>query len=395
MKKSLLFIIPSLGGGGAEKSLITLLKLLDYDRYCVDLMLFRREGFFLEQVPPQVTIMDGGEDYRYFDGGLKQALVYFLKNRKYHLAFDRLNYSFALKKRGTANRSAYVWRYLSRALPDIKKTYDVSVGYLEGNSIYFCVDKTNSAKKLGYIHSEYEKLGMDEVFDEHYLTQLTHVVTVSNSCAESLIKAIPPVRNKTVVIENIISQEEIRSLALSEPAFEDSFDGIRLLTVGRISCEKGIDMAVDACAILLLKGYRIRWYVAGSGDLTGDIQALIKTKGLENHFILLGSQKNPYKYMARCDIYIQPSRYEGKSLAIEEAKVLAKPVVTTNFTTVHDQIEDTVTGLIAQADPPSLAEKIGLLIDSPEMRDTLSHNLKSWCCDDKNELNRFYALVNE
>lgn len=394
MKKSLLFIIPSLGGGGAERSLITLLSMLDYGKYDVDLMLFRNEGFFIDEIPADVNIIDGGEDYRYFDGNIKKCLFYCLRHRKIKMAYFRIKYMIAFKKKESTDKRKKIWKYLKFTLPEIQKKYDVSIGYLEGNSIYYCIDKTKANKRIGYIHSDYHKLEMNKMFDEQYLKKLDCVVTVSSACAENLTKEFPESAAKTVVIENIISSAGIKKLAASAPDFSCGQDFIKLLTVARISMEKGIDLAVRACEILLARGYKICWFVIGEGDLKKNIDMLIKEKCLEKYFILLGGQKNPYKFMNQCDIYVQPSRYEGKSIALEEAKILEKPIVATGFSTVCDQIEDGFTGLITTMEPESIADKIEQLILNPALREKLSENLKAGYLGNENEINKFYCLVN-
>jgi glycosyltransferase involved in cell wall biosynthesis len=394
LKKSLLFIIPSLAVGGAERSLVTLLSLLDYDEYNVDLMLFRRDGLFLKQVPSQVNIIDAGKDYSIFDGDFKRCISYCIKHTKLNLAISRVSYLLALKKSESKRKCALVWKYLSCSLPQLKTEYDVSIGYLEGNSIYYCIDKTHAKKKIGYIHSDYKKLEKNTEFDRDYFNILDFVVTVSPVCEESIIKEIPSLQGKTVVIENIVSNTAIKRLAISSPVFDCAPDCIKLLTVGRISKEKGIDLALSACEILVREGYHICWYVIGSGEQESNLEKMIKVKGLEKHFVLTGQKENPYQYMGQCDIYVQPSRYEGKSIAIDEIKVFEKPIVATNFTTVRDQIEDGITGLIAEIDAASIMDKIKQLIDSPEMRRTLSNHLKERAAGNECELNKFNDLIN-
>ncbi len=389
----MLFIIPSLGSGGAEKSLITLLNLLDYGKYDVDLMLFRREGFFLERVPHQVNIVDGGDDYKFFDDDLIRSLRYFIKKRKLWLAGSRLIYTAALRKKESKEKRELVWKYLSKSLPNLQKKYDAAIGYLEGNAIYYCVDKTQAKKKIGYIHSDYNRLGMSAEFDKKYFEKLNSTVTVSETCADSLLNIFPGVKERIVTVENIVSSSEIEMLSISTPVFRNEKDQIILLTVGRLSNEKGIDLAAGACKILIAWGYNISWYIIGIGEAKQTVETFVKKNGLEKHFILIGQQKNPYKYMAQSDIYVQPSRYEGRSIALEEAKILAKPIVATNFTTVRNQIENEVTGLIAEITSDSIAEKIKLLIDNPVLRSTLCETLRKRATGNESELEKFYALI--
>lgn len=375
MKKRILFIIPSLAAGGAEKSLTNLLRELDYSRYDADLMLFRREGLFLSDVPEAVNILDAGEEYLYFDGSIGGCLLYCLKKTKPLLALKRILYALSLRKKESVNKRRTVWKYLSSVLPETELNYDLAVGYLEGNSIYYCVEKVRASKKAGYIHSDYSKLLLNPEFDREFLLKLDFIMTVSEACAESLVNAFPYLFEKIKVVENIISSSEIKRLSTLGPGFPETAKGIKMLTVGRLSPEKGIDLALEACELLTRRGIDFIWAVVGGGSEAEPIAEKAKSKSLEARFILLGEQKNPYGYLAQCDIYVQPSRYEGKSIAVEEAKLAAKPVVVTRYSTVNDQIEDSVSGLIAEMNPQSIAEKILVLIENPSLMNKLSRNL--------------------
>ena len=87
------------------------------------------------------------------------------------------------------------------------------------------------------------------------------------------------------------------------------------------------DIAIKAAAILVKKGYTIKWYVLGEGEERNTLEQSIKEHNLIANFILLGIKENPYPYINNATIYVQPSRFEGKSLAIDEAKILHKPIL--------------------------------------------------------------------
>ena len=394
-KKKLLFIIPYLDFGGAEKSLHTLLSLIDTSRYDTDLFLFLAGGGFLATLPESVRILPQPESYRLFTKPLQEAVRLLLKKRRPLLAVERLWYSVALRRSDkirTAEQLA--WKHLAHALPVLDGEYDAAIAYLEGSPIYFCVDKVRAKKKLAYIHSDYGKLETNIDFDRRYFEKVDNVVTVSDECAAILKKTFPSLKTPVNVIENITSPAVIKSMAESGKSYNDDFTGFRLLTVGRISEPKGIDIAAEACAMLCRDGYNIRWYVLGDGDMRGTVESLTEALGITDRFILLGSNDNPYPFIKDCDVYVQPSRFEGKSIAIEEAKCLAKPIVVTCFTTVHTQIEDGKTGLIAEISPESIAEKIKCLLDNPSLRDELTKNLYGYA-GNENELEKFYNLINK
>ena len=389
MKKNLLFILPSLSGGGAEKSLITLLSLIDYSRYDVDLFLFRREGLFLPNVPGEVNIIDGGEGYSSFDG---EAAAYIKKCIKGLRFFDAVNRALYSRAVASGDRKA-VWNCLKKALPKIKKHYDVAVGYLEGNADYYCVDCVDADIKIGYIHSDYRKLGLSAAFDELFLKQLDYLIGVSDKCADILKEVFPSIQKKIFTIENITSPKVLFKMAEgSVSEYADVKEKI-ILTVGRISPPKGYDTAVDAAKILKDNGVAFRWFAIGKGELKSGIEEKINEYGLQEHFILLGEKSNPYPYIKGCDIYVQPSNFEGKSIAIDEAKAFSKPIVATKFSTVFDQLCDGETALLAEIDAQDVADKITQLINDEALCKKLSDTLARTHKGNEEELEKFCALL--
>ncbi len=392
MKQKLLFVNPSMDFGGAEKSLQTLLTLIDSDKYDIDLFLLRREGKLMELVPPTVNILESPEAVKAFSLPLIESCRYFLSNKMPMTALNRFLFSRSVRS-GVSDRQAMQisWKYQKKAFPQMTKQYDAAIAYLEGSSIYYCADKVNAKKKIAYIHSDYKKLQMDRDFDSRYFDAFDSIVTVSGECAQSLCEVFPEHKEKIRVIENIISPASLKKQASADKGFVDDFDGKRILTMGRLEEPKGIDIALEACEILS-KRHNIRWYVLGEGSQRESLTRMIQEKGLSDRFILPGATINPYPYLSECDIYVQPSRFEGKSIALEEAKSFKKPIVTTDFTTVRDQITDNVTGLIAKADAKDIAEKIENLLTDESLADRLSDNLSDYT-GNENEISVFYDII--
>lgn len=387
MKKKLLFVLPSLRSGGAEKSLVTLLQTMDATRFEVDLLLFRREGLFLPLVPAWVRILDGGEAYSVFDGSIKKAVLYFLKRGKLRAALCRLLYARAQSDPKKA------WKYLSRVLPEPTEQYDAAVGYLEGTATYFVADCVKAKKKITFLHTDYDRIVSQKSMDAPYYERMDALVGVSEQCCEKAIAHFPFLSGKAVTMHNIVSPAVIGAMARQGDGLCRESNETMLLTVGRLSPPKGIDLAVQACAILTERGRNIRWYHIGIGELQAQIETLIRERHVQERFILLGERSNPYPYTASCDIYVQPSRFEGKSIAIDEAKCLAKPIVVTDFGTVHDQIEDGVNGVIAPMTAEGIADAVERLLRSPELCQSLSEYLQKEPLGNESEIEKLYALL--
>lgn len=394
MKKKILFVIPSMRSGGAEKSLLTVLTLFDYEKYDVDLICFRHDGLFFEKIPKAVNIIGESENYEMFDGDAVQAVKFFLKKGKISSAVDRWKYSKIYSAADTHEVEESQWKYLKKQLPKIKKEYDCAIGYLEGNANRFVCENVKAARKICYIHNDIEKLGFDKEICEKTFAAANKIVTVSAECEKSLLKNFEKFSEKICVIENITSRKIVLDESKKVNAYPDKNETV-LCTVGRFFEQKNISLAVDACAELVKRGKSIKWYHIGEGPLKSEIENQISKNNLQKEFILLGEKSEPYPYMGQCDIYVQPSLYEGKSIAIDEAKCLCRPIVVTDFSTVHDQITDGINGLICRMDKNDMADKIEFLIDSKEEREKLSENLKNEEIGNEKEIEKLYAIINE
>ncbi|PRD09376.1 glycosyl transferase [Bacillus sp. MYb56] len=391
MKKDVLFVINNLNCGGAEKSLISLLNTMDYSRYNVDLFLFKHEGLFLNKIPKKVNVLEEPSEYQLFDMPIKAAIMKCLRQGRLDIALSRVCAGYIFKsEKNKARCEQRVWRYLSKSLQNISKKYDVAIGYLEKNPVYFCIDKVNANKKIGFIHTDYDKLGMDPNIDMGYFRSLDHIVTVSEECANVLKQRFSIYNDKIGVIHNIVSPSTINKMSQEEVDLERK--GVKLVSVGRLSHEKGFDLAIEACKNLVGDGYEIKWYIIGEGEGRGKLEKMIEENHLQNHFLLLGLKENPYPYIREADIYVQPSRFEGKSIAIDEAKILHKPIVVTNFSTAKDQIKNEENGLMIDMDAHSLSEGIKKLIHNEELRNKLIKNLSDEELGTESEIKKLYTL---
>lgn len=288
MKKKVLFVMESLGIGGAEKSLITLLSNLDYSKYDVDLFLFYQKGEFLELLPKEVSLIEIPDTFKIFVKNPKESLNELIEKRKFKLlmikGLEILNLvinKFILKKE-------YIgWNYIVKSIDTIPKNYDVAIGFLEKKSIYFTVDKINAKKKLGWIHTDYKKIEFDFNLDNKYLNKLDKIVAVSESCKKSLINTFPNIEDRICVIPNMISNKLIKKIA-NEKITDFNFvqDKVIICTVGRLTKAKGYDMAIQCCEELLKRSLDFKWIVIGEGYERENIEKIINEKNLKENFIL-------------------------------------------------------------------------------------------------------------
>lgn len=394
MKKKILFVIPSLDAGGAEKSLINLLNSIDYSLYEIDLVLLHKKGVFLPMIPKEINLISLESNYLIFTNGLIPSIISFIHKWRLDLVVNRILFFFKnkfLKNKAIAEQNA--WSNIKMSLAVLDKHYDVAIGYLEKSSIYFVVDKVEATKKIGFIHNDYQKLELDANLDAPYFRKLKYIVTVSEECSLVLEKNFPLEKDKVKIIYNIVSSSLINKL--SEEVIDTKFSPPILLTIARFHIQKGLDLAIDAAKILKDKSISFKWLVIGDGALREVLEKKIKLNSLENHFVLIGIKENPYPYLKKAAIYVQPSRYEGKSIAIDEAKILKKPIVVTNFTTAKDQIVNNYNGIIAEIDSKSIAIAIENLLSDVALQEKLTLNLATQNFGTESEINKLYQLIND
>lgn len=377
--KKVLFIIPTLGNGGAEKSFISLLENLNFNKYEVDVFAIRPTGLVADMLPDYVNLISLPQDVVDFKDSIKKSSLKFLKKGKINVFLNRIMFSYTLVKYQKTNEAEQrAFRYYKGVFKNYFSHYDVAVSYLEKTTNYLVSEIIDADIKIGYYHSDYNKLNLNSDLEKKLVENLDYLVTISDNCADILKEALPEYADKVRVIENIISRKSLLRQAKKEYPFKDGFKGIRIVTAGRVSHEKGPDIAVETGRILREKGYNIKWHLVGKVDDETAV-TLAGKYGLSENFIFEGLLVNPYKFMYNCDIYVQPSRFEGKSIAIEEAKALGVPVVTSAFTTAFSQIEQNKTGLVAEAiSPEAIAEKIEVLIKDKILYEQIKHNLESY-----------------
>lgn len=383
--------------GGVERSLISMLDNFDYKNYQVDLMLYRHQGDFMNLVSKNVNLLEEIEQYTTF----RKSISEILREKQFAIGSSRIISKINADLKGKFNRLAepgyyqmqLMWKYALPYLPKLQKEYDVAISYLWPH--YFVAEKVKAKKKIAWIHTDYSTVETDIKLDLKMWKKFDHIVAVSEACKTSFLNKYGELENKVIVIENITSPEFIREMAnkkVENPLVQDN--RFKIVTVARLSHAKGIDNAVKALKILIEKGYAdIAWYVVGYGGDEYMIKDLIKETKIEDSFILLGKQTNPYPYMKEADLYVQPSRYEGKAVTVGEAQILSKPVMITNYATSRSQVKDGFDGYITELSVEGLVTGIERLYKDSTKRKTLINNCIKTDYKNSNELDKLYNMV--
>lgn len=391
MKKDILIYTYNLDIGGIERSLIGLLNAIDYDKYNVDLYMFKHEGAFIKDVPDNVNILNQEEITSL--AGI--PIVEVFRKKTFRMGLGRL-YAKArclikckiLKKPVSGEyMSQITYPLFCKNMKKLNKHYDVALSFYWPH--YFVIDNVSADLKLGWIHTDYGQIYPDKKKEIEMWSKIDYIVSVSEECKKSFINVYPNLEDKVIVIENILSEEHIRKMA-NEFTVRDEidFNSTILCSVGRFCYPKNFINIPKICREIIDKGKDVKWYLIGYGPEESDIRQAIKDNKVENNVIILGKKENPYPYMKACDIYVQPSRFEGKAVTVREAQILCKPVVITNYATASSQVVDGKDGIIVDMDNKSIAEGICKLLDNSHTRQKLIEYCKNNSFGNKDEFRK-------
>lgn len=392
--KKILITMPSMFIGGAERSLIGLLEAFDYSKVEVSLFLYRHEGEFMKFIPEKVKLLPEMAEYRTFD----TPITSLLNAKMLPFAAARLYAKMKMVVNKAITKQYSYWipmQYISRALqpflPKIPGEYDLALNFMGVADTL--VNKVNAKVKLTWCHSDYDTVHPDRKMDLWVYDRLDYIVNVSDSCTEKFCNNYPQLRHKTVTIENVLAEAMMRREATESVADFPEEDSLRLLSIGRFNEIKNFHNIPYFCKCLLDQGLDVKWYIIGYGQDEGRIRDSIAQYGMEDRVVILGKKINPYPYIAGCDLYVQPSLLEGKSVTVREAQVFAKPVVITRYATSASQLEDGVDGSIVPMDNEGCAAGIADLLRDPKKMRAFSEECKRRDYSNAGEVEKIYRLM--
>lgn len=371
--KKVLFVINTLGGAGAEKALIELLKRFPKEQYEVSLYVLLDQGELISQIPGHVRILNR----KYSDTSVlskegKKVLSRNIWKRLWVRGAVFRNLPFlirntvAMLKKGKISPDKLLWRVMSDSGQVIKEHYDMAVAYLEGGSTYYVHDHIDADQKFTFLHIDYGFAGYTRELDRNCYLDFDRIFTVSDEVKKSFVEVYPECRKNTYVFHNIIDQQEIRRKAELPGGFKDSYDGRRILTVGRLAAQKAYEISIDAMRILKDRGIKARWYVLGEGELREQLQSQIDRLGLHRDFVLLGAETDLYPYYKQCDLYVHATRFEGKSIAVQEAQTLGCTILVSDSSGNREQVIPGEDGMMCSLTPESVSRNIEELLKDPK-----------------------------
>ena len=391
--RKILFVIPSMRIGGAEKSLVNLLNLIDLNEYDVNLLLFKPEGDFLQQIPSGVHILETEPSLFYAYNWDKNM---FSCKSGIHSAILRIFSTCVCKiLYGNHARQRRWIKFYKPILPKHKGEYDVAIGYLEGDASYYVIDKVDAKRKILWVHSNFDNIKENEessVYRE-YFRKADKVASISDKCVQVLQNNYPDMKSKFVYLPNLTSSVVLKNTAKASIDEKFSKEKFNIVSVGRLTEAKGFDMAIDALKILKECKVSVHWWIVGDGELRERLEKQVRDNGVEQYITFLGFKSNPYPYMNNADLIVQTSRWEGKSIVLDEAKILGKPIVVTNYATVNDQILDRKEGIVVDMTPEGIANGIAELLDNKQLRNSIENYLSLHEYGNQREIEMYYKYI--
>jgi len=422
--------------GGAEMALVGLLQALDYTKCDVDLFLHAHRGEMMQFIPKEVNLLPEIKEYAHIECPMKQALL----DGCWGVLFGRLKAKWLTKRyrrrKGVTETAAglqYVADCVSPFLPSLHKygEYDLAISFLQPHN--YVAEKVKAKKKICWIHTDYTRIDINVEQELPVWNAYDHIISISPDVTRTFLQVFPSLSNKIVEMENILSPVFVRKRS---EEFQVEFNEnqnlnhnpkkssklnpnlnpnpnlnlnlnhnehvIRLLSVGRFCEAKNYDNVPDICKKINMmlnenedenEKFSIRWYLIGWGGDEELIRRKIEEAGMLDHVIILGKKSNPYPYIKACDIYVQPSRYEGKSVTVREAQMLCKPVVVTNYPTAKSQIQDGIDGKIVPMDNEGCAEGLAEFIMNTELQKQITEYLRSHDYGNMGEVDKLYKLI--
>ncbi len=398
--KKVLFVINTLGRAGAEMALLELLRQLAEKDIDISLYVLTGQGEMLEQLPAGVKLLN--RKYSncsvHTSEGKKKLAVTSLKAlirratviRRFPYLLKQL---FTMIKNGRIMPDKLLWRVLSDGADFFTEEYDLAVAYIEGGSTYYVHDHVNAKKKAAFFHVDYSMAGYTRSLDKECYLSYDKVFPVSDEVKEAFLKVYPECRERTEVFHNLINQERVRKLSKEAGGFADTYDGYRILTVGRLMAQKDFAQSISAMKLLKDKGVNARWYILGEGEERENLEKLIEKLELKDDFFLPGVTSNPYVYMAQADLYVHATRFEGKSIAIQEAQILGCPILVSDCSGNREQVVHGVDGLLCELTPEGICDGVMELLENKEKRLQYGQEAAKRKMTESSEIDKMLSLL--
>lgn len=398
--KKILFVINTLGHAGAETALLELLRHIDPGQYQLDLFVLMGQGEMVHRLPGHVKLLNQSYDdcSVLSEEGKKHLRRHVIRTMLSRGTIFRMipylcRQLFGMLRRRRLQVDKLLWKAMAAGAQRFPDHYDLAVAYLEGGAAYYVTDYVSADKKAAFIHVDYVQAGYNRSLDRDCYVKMDHIFAVSDEVKESFLSVYPECGERTKVFHNLLDQERIREQAKQPGGFTNQICGYRILTVGRLTAQKDFQVSVEAMKLLKDSGVKACWYILGEGEKRGELETKIRELGLEQDFFLPGAVENPYPYMAQADLYVHATRYEGKSIAIQEAQTLGCAIVASDCSGNREQIVPEVDGVLCEMTPEGICQCVRGLLSDEERRKYFGQAAAKKVLTDVKEVEKLLNLI--
>jgi glycosyltransferase involved in cell wall biosynthesis len=358
-----LIVAPDLKVGGVQRALVSFLQAAPLEDAAITLRLFSGGGELEREVPSGIRL-EIARDAAALESA-RAGISAFLKKAGLQRTFAAAKALYHRFGKNLAGRSD----------GDGGDAYDVAIAFSDGLATWYTAKQVQARRKLAFVHTDLRSAGYDKTAEEAVYAGFETIYFGSEAARRSFLSLLPRCAGKTALQPLAVDGAAIRRAAREVPPVEISGEGVRLATVGRLSGEKGVLKIPSLLRRLTEAGQDVRWYVVGDGPEREPLTKAAARLGIADRLILTGTLQNPYSVVARCDVYVQPSDYEGYCLALAEARALRRPCVCCDFSGAREQLQDGETGFITGMEEDALFPKLLKLVEDSDLRRRFSSAL--------------------
>lgn len=386
-KTKIAFFINFLKIGGIERALLNLVKILPKDEFDITVYVGIKEGSLLEETKKYAKVIEIPQFEEKIVYDFKETLKKYIKKLKIIKAVKLILQKIKIKLEHKETN------FMALELPKLNEKFDVAVAYQVPISAITLYVSNNvvADKKILWSHCDMKSVKKETIkCYEKYFENFDYIISVSEDTNDHIKELVPRFEKKCIYIDNVIDVNGIKEWSkINQNEINKKDNTINILTVARLAKGKGYDLAIEVTKKLICNDYNVKWFAVGDGEERNKLEKMIKTYNLEKNFIMLGEKDNPYPYIKSCDIYVQPSEYEGACTATIEAKILERPIVTTKTSGISKNFKDKKTAIITNYNVNDIYNAIVLLMDTNE-REKLVENIKR---DRYIQNNRIYDIL--
>ena len=369
--KKIIFVINNLETGGVQKSLFNLLTEI-HNKYDVTLLTFFGNDDFEKALPNNVKVIKTSSSFRQLgmSASHTKSNILLYAERAFFVALTRaFGRSFAIKLM-CFSRKKY-------------KDYDIAVSFIHeapqknlyGGCNEFVLKMVDADKKVSWLHCDFGLCGANNAESKKIYEKFDTVVACSEGCKRAFLQCLPEFADKTVSVRNCNDYSLIRELAGDGIEYDEDY--FNVVTVARLSEEKGIKRALIAVSECVKHGFKVKYHIVGSGDQEGMLKQKVAELGLEDTVVFYGTRQNPYPYMKNADLFMLTSYHEAAPMVFDEAACLGVPVLATETTSTDEMILKNYRGFVCKNSQEGISEGLLSVLKNPQKLAEIGDHLKN------------------